>query len=240
MVPEPDDWRRLTEPRVREEDDEPHDPWAVPVAPRGKAVAHKAIKVVLDDRGAVSDVIVSQRWRVTIRPRDLGQALLDATNKAIAKTVSEQAAQLDLNHPNAQPNVEVREAPSADGDPTSPVAQNLVDEALNLLSHYQRDLAGYAARLRDAATATTRSESRGRYVTVTMSNRNITKIEVNKRWAERARSTEIRAEVLSAFQSAWQQAGPGGDSVPLPPSIARLAELASDPLALCRELGLSR
>ncbi|MGH3684257.1 MAG: hypothetical protein ACRDRU_12125 [Pseudonocardiaceae bacterium] len=46
---------------------------------------------------------------------------------------------------------------------------------------------------------------------------------------------------MSAFQAAWRQAASrGSGGIPLPPSIARLQELASDPEALSRQLGLSR
>jgi hypothetical protein len=63
---------------------------------------------------------------------------------------------------------------------------------------------------------------------------------VDTTWAAGARHTEIRAEALSAFKAAWRQATPDSAAIALPPSIARLQELASDPQALSRQLGLSR
>ncbi|MGH3791239.1 MAG: hypothetical protein ACRDQ9_10660 [Pseudonocardiaceae bacterium] len=141
-----DDWRRhFTEQDVDEEED--YHPRrttrADQVAPQGSAAA---ITVLVDEQGAVSDVVISAQWRGVVRPSDLGRVLLAAVNKAIANRVASQVEQLDLDA------LEVlhRNAPSAGGDPTSPVAQSLVNEVRDLFSRFDAELAEYTAQVRQA------------------------------------------------------------------------------------------
>ncbi len=134
-----------------------------------------------------------------------------------------------------------RDAPSAGGDPTSPVAESLVNEVLDLFSWFDTELEAYAAQVRQAATATNCGEGINGRIIVTAAAGQISAVDVDVRWASAARHTEIRAEAMSAFQAAWRQAASrGSGGIPFPPSIARLQELASDPEALSRQLGLSR
>ncbi len=193
------------------------------------------ITVRVDEHGVVSDVVIPRDWRESVQPRELGPAIVAAANEAVAQRVAEQAAQFDLDDP--QPHFVTREAPSANGDPDSPVAENLVNEVMQLFANYDSELAAYTAQLRASAKTTSHGESGGQRVTVGFTNGQVSSVDIDSTWAANARHTEIRAEVLSAFRAARPKPAA---AVPLPPSIARLAELASDPHALSRQLGLSR
>ncbi len=244
MSDEDDDWRRrFTEQDVDEEED--YRPRRTTPADRGlpqeSAEEPAAITVLVDEQGAVSDVVIPAQWRDVVRPRDLGRVLLEAVNKAVVNRVTSQVEQLDLDAPVERPVFSHRDAPSAGGDPTSPVAESLVNEVLDLFSRFDAELEAYAAQVRQAATATNRGEGVNGRIVVTVAAGQISGVDVDVRWASAARHTEIRAEAMSAFQAAWRQAASRGSSgIPLPPSIARLQELASDPEALSRQLGLSR
>jgi hypothetical protein len=194
-----------------------------------------AIAVTVDERGVVSDVTIPANWRDLVEPRDLGGALLDAANAAIAGRVAEQVDLFDVDGP--PPAFAHREVPSANGDPTSAVAENLVNEVLDLFSRFDAELETYARQVRQAVTATNRGESSDSRVVVTVDAGQIASVDIDTAWASSARHTEIRAAALTAFRAAWT-----GEATPvaLPPSIARLQELASDPQALSRQLGLSR
>ncbi|MET0133128.1 MAG: hypothetical protein ABW215_05995 [Kibdelosporangium sp.] len=195
-----------------------------------------AIAVVVDSRGAVSDVIVPARWHETVSARDLGLVLQETANKAIAKRVAEQVDEFDMDQP-------VRfghraDAPSAHGDPDSAVAENLVREALDLFANFNADLAAYTAQVKQSTPATSRGQGGNGRITVTLSAGQVSAVTVDAAWAASARHTEVRAEALSAFRAADQVSS--SPEVAFPASIARLHELASDPVALSRQLGLSR
>jgi hypothetical protein len=195
-----------------------------------------AVTVLVDERGVVTDVGIPAGWHRAMRPRELGPALLAAANTAIANRVAEQVELVDLDDP--APVFTTRDAPSADGDPTSAVAEDLVTEVLDLFSRYDAELATYAAQVRAATTTTNRGESGSGRVVVMFASGQVSAVDIDTTWAAGARHTEIRSEVLSAFQAAQRQARSA--TIPLPPSIARLQELASDPQALSRQLGLAR
>jgi hypothetical protein len=218
MPKDHNDWRR----RFTEQDTDDEEQHQQP----------RAITVLVDEQGVVSDVVIPARWRDSVHPEDLGRALAEAANKAMADRIAEQTEQFD---PNAPPQFTTRDAPSAHGDPTSPVAQSLVNEVLELLSTYSSELDAYTARLREIASAASRAEGTDGRIVVTFATGQVS-AEADAAWAASARRSEIRAEALSAFQAAQRQAAP----VALPPSLARLVELASDPEALCRQLGLTR
>jgi hypothetical protein len=237
------DWRRrFTEQDLYEEDGyrpRRRTP-AERAVPQDSAEDPAAITVAVDERGAVSDVVIPAQWRDVVQPHDLGQVLLEAVHKAIAHRVTSQVEQLDLDGPIEHPVFSRRDAPSAGGDPTSPVAESLVNEVLELFSRFDAELDAYAAQVRQAATATNRGEGVNRRIVVTVASGQVAGVDVDVRWVSAARHTEIRAEAISAFQAAWRQAAASGSgAIPLPPSIARLQELASDPEALSRQLGLS-
>lgn len=244
MSDEDNDWRRrFTEQDIDEEED--YRPRRTTPPDRGlpqqSAADPAAITVLVDERGVVSDVVIPAQWRDGVTPRDLGRVLLEAVNKAIVNRVTSQVEQLDLDAPAEPPVFSHRDAPSAGGDPTSPVAESLVNEVLELFSRFDAELEAYAGQVRQAASATNRGEGVNGHIVVTVAAGQVSGVDVDVRWASAARHTEIRAEAMSAFQAAWRQGAPrGSGGIPLPPSIARLQELASDPEALSRQLGLSR
>lgn len=194
------------------------------------------IVVTVDERRNVTGVLVVTDWRRWLAPRDLGDRLKDAANKAFMDQVGKDIDALD---PQVRPAPTHRDAPSADGDPSGPVAQALVAESMELFARFETELAQYTARLRAATTAVGRGESGGRNVRVAVSSGLVSSVEVDSRWAAHARHTEVAAEALAAFQAA-QRAGTDPARVDMPPTLVRLAELAGDPEALSRQLGLSR
>jgi hypothetical protein len=196
------------------------------------------IAVVVDDNAAVSDVVIPARWQNTVQPQDLGRVLLERANEAIAGRVTEQVERFAVDSP--APVYARREAPSANGDPTSQVAEDLVAEVMQLFARYNGELEAYTARVQQAATATHQAEGGTGRIKVTLAGGQVSAVDVDAAWAAGARHNEIRSEALGAFQAAWRNAELGTTNIPFPPSIARLQELASDPQALSRQLGLSR
>lgn len=236
-----EDWRRrFTEWDLDEEDDQPRRrPVKPKPAPADETQEFGPIQVVLDQSGAVRDLVIPENWRETTAPRELGPALLDAANRALTNLVADQVETFDLGSVPEQPVMVHRDVPHAGGDPTSPIAQALVNEVLDLFSRYDADLETYTAQVRQAAAATSRGAGGNGRIVVTMTGGRITGVETDPRWAATARYTEVRVEALTAFQAA-QRGSATTRSVALPASIARLQELASDPHALSRQLGLSR
>ena len=245
MADEDNDWRRrFTAQDIDEEEEDYRSRRTTPAdrgLPQESVVDPAAVTVLVDERGVVSDVVISAQWRDVVAPRDLGRVLLEAVRKAIANRVTSQVEQLNQDAPLERPVFSHRDAPSAGGDPTSPVAESLVNEVLELFSRFDSELEAYAVQVRQAASATNRGEGVNGHIVVTVTAGQISGVDVDVRWASAARHTEIRAEAMSAFQAAWPQEASGSSGgIPLPPSIARLQELASDPEALSRQLGLSR
>ncbi len=244
MSDEDNDWRRrFTTQDIDEQED--YRPRRTTPADRGmpqdSAADPAAVTVLVDEQGVVSDVVIPAQWRDVVAPRDLGRVLLEAVNKAITNRVTSQVEQLDLDGSLERPVFAHRDVPSAGGDPTSPVAESLVNEVLELFSRFDTELEAYAVQVRQAASAKNRGEGVNGHIVVTVGAGQVSGVDVDVRWASAARHTEIRAEAMSAFQAAWRQgASRGCGGIPLPPSIARLQELASDPEALSRQLGLSR
>jgi hypothetical protein len=232
-----DDWDAEEGFRIRSEPDswgtsQPQDePQEEPPAP---------VVVTVDDDGRFSTATVSRNWAERIDARALGDEVQEAANKALtdhmAVAVEQSLANLD---PNAQPPVVHREAPSAGGDPSSATAKNLVAEILDLFGQFDNQFTQFTASLQQVATGDHRGESAGRNVVVTLTRGQITAVQLDPQWAAGAAPTEIGAEVLAALQTAQRNAGDIKD-IALPPALARLQELGSDPEALSRQLGLSK
>lgn len=194
------------------------------------------IEVTVDDSNVVTAVGVPPGWRDSVEPRELGKALLTASNNAIVARLREQVRGLDAPAPDAGRR---DDASDAYGNPSSPVARGLVAEIEELMARFPRDLALHRERLREAATATAVEPGPNRRVRVAASAGRVTAVEVDPRWARTARHTEIRMEATAALRAATGRAAPVDPArVPLPPSLARLRELAADPDALRRQLGL--
>lgn len=198
------------------------------------------VVVTVDDEGRFSTVAVAKHWDERIDARALGDEVRDAANKALtdhmAVAVEQNLANFD---PNAQPPAPHREAPSAGGDTSSDTAKDLVTEILDLFGQFDTQFTQFTASLQQVATGDHRGESAGRNVVVTLTRGQITAVQLEAQWAAGAAPTEIGAEVLAALQTAQRNAGDIKD-IALPPALARLQELGSDPEALSRQLGLSK
>lgn len=235
-MPTRDDWRRgFAEPDLGTDDPRP-----TPTPPEPGGVSyegaddHGVVTVTVDGSGSVSDVVIPPTWRDTVAPDELGSALLTAANNAFLSRLADDLGHADLEQEPAS-------APESDGNPSDEPVASMVIEVDDLIAQFDRDLGIYRDRLRaaaDTATATRRGIN-GR-IEVTMGPGIVSAVTVDPRWAGHARYTEIRAEALAAFQAACRQAGTERpDAVPLPASLARIQELARDPRALSKQLGLS-
>jgi hypothetical protein len=189
------------------------------------------IKVRVDRSGAVTEVAVPPTWREKLHPRELGPALVTAANAALTSR---------LTPPPEPTPVSRRDARDAYGDPSSQVAQDLVNEFAALFANFERDLATYRKDLRGAANATATGRGTKGTVEVTMAHGRVTGVTVHPAWAKSARNTDIRVEALAAFTAAQRRLAPlAPNTVPAPAPITRLRELTSDPHALSKQLGLS-
>lgn len=186
------------------------------------------VKVTVDQTGAVTDVVVAPNWREKVHPRDLGHALATAANTALT------------TRPAAEPEPETTPVRGEARDLSGQTTQELVNEFAALFAVFERDLEIYRDDLREAATATATARSAKGTVEVTMTHGRVTRVTVNPGWAKSARNNDIRVEALAAFTAAERQlAYLAPNTVPLPASIIRLRELAGDPHALSKQLGLS-
>lgn len=198
-----------------------------------------AIRVVVDASGTVTDVVVAANWRDKVPPGELGVALTAATNLALSSRFAHRVehAEVEADIPrDARPD-----ARDAGGDPSSPVARDRVREIAGLLAVFERDFATYQRELREAAAnATAGARSTKGAIEVTMEHGLVAAVTVNPSWAKSAGNADVRAEVLGALTAAAGQLARAGPSAVTPPaSIARLRELAGDPNALSKEMGLS-
>ena len=192
-----------------------------------------AIAVTVDERRLVTRVVVAADWRDRIDPAALGECLKAAANEAILDEVSRPAEELP---PPAPTPLHRDDAPSAGGDPTSPA---LIAEVMELFARFDTELAQYTRQLRDASTAPSQGASGNGNVLVVLAAGQVSRVEVNPRWAARAGHAMVAAEALAAFQAAQRAEADDAPVVRMPPGLARLVELAGDPYALSRQLGLS-
>lgn len=196
------------------------------------------VQVMVDGSGAVADVVLARAWRERVAPRELGHALLTAANNALSDWLANTIEHLDLEP--GTPEVSRADAVDAGGDPSSRVTRDLVNEIRELFATFDRDLDGYRDQLRKATSRTAEGYGSNSRIHVSMAPGQVSRVTADIRWAAAARYTEIRAEALGAFQAAGRQlAGADPSTVPLPASLARLRELAGDPTALSRQLGLT-
>jgi hypothetical protein len=190
------------------------------------------IQVVVDERGAVSDVVIPAGWDKTVIPKDLGNVVRDKANEAIAQYIGAQIEHFD----EAAATPAAAAAKPVLGDPDA-----LLAEVMTLFAQVDAELTTFAGQVRAAAAASYAGEGMNRKVSVTMSHGQVTGVVLDQHWLAGARHTEVRAEVLSAFQAAARQvATSGAGTVRLPPALARLQELAGDPVALNRQLGMAQ
>ncbi|HEU5475624.1 MAG TPA: hypothetical protein VFV67_33700 [Actinophytocola sp.] len=234
-----DGWHRgFAEPDLGDEDRPPPTPRSKPGTTGFTGADDRdVITVTVDGTGVVADVGVPPNWRDWIGPRELGQALLTAANNALSGWLGDMIERTDLE-PGLSTTTRA-DALDAGGDPSSAVARNLMAEIGELFATVDRDLAAYREQLVRAANVTAEAKGSNGRIHVTMAPGSVSAVTVDSRWATSARYTEIRAEALGAFRAAGRQLD-GAGTVSVPASLARIQELASDPVALCRELGLSR
>ncbi|AXB41349.1 hypothetical protein [Amycolatopsis albispora] len=173
-----------------------------------------AVEVVVDSDLRVTDVVLRADWRESVGSGGLGEALRTAANDALAAGLVEQPD-------HRKPETVTRE----------------------LFALVDRDLERYERQVLDSihsALAVPGEQGVNGRIEVRMSPGEVTEVTVDRCWADSARHTEIRAEALSAFQAAARRLASGGPgTIELPSSLARLRELAGDPAALRRQLGLS-
>jgi hypothetical protein len=227
-VPTRDEWRRgFAEPDLGDAD--PRHPTTDPSEVRFEGSDdHGVITVVVDGSGAVANVVIPANWKATVAPDELGAALRTAANNAFFGWLAGELGDADLEQQPAAP------------DPPAQAAANMA-EVDDLIAQFDRDFRIYRERLRAAAvTATATSRGINGKIEVTMQPRHVSAVSVDPRWLRGVRYTEVRAEALAAFRAACRQAGTGiPDTVPMPASIARICELASDPRALRTRPGRS-
>jgi hypothetical protein len=193
------------------------------------------VRVVVDRSGAVTDVVVARNWPEKVHPRQLALALTTAVNVALANRMMD-----ELTHTDLEPEVTPRkDARDARGNPSGAVAQELKAEIAGLLAAFGRDLETYRRELSDTAGATVGARSPKGAVEVTMGHGRAVQVTVDPTWAKSARHNDVRTETLAALRAADQRLATLPRVVTPPPSMARLRELAGDPAALNRELGLS-
>jgi len=205
--------------------------------PQDQQEQQDPVTVALDDEGRFSAVTVDREWRELLDPRRLGEELKEAANKALTDYLAV-AVERNLAEAQAQPAAH-REAPSANGDPSSATAKNLVNEILDLFGQFDAQFTQFTQALQQVATGDHRGESTTSSVVVTLARGQVTGVEVDEKWSRTAAHTEIGMETLAALQKAQRAAGDIKD-VQMPPALARLQQLGSDPEALSRQLGLSR
>lgn len=193
------------------------------------------VTVVVDRRGMVTDVVIAAQWRDKVHPRELGSALCTAANEALAGRLADEFEHLELES-EFRP-VTRQDAREAGGDPTGEIAQNLQAEVAELLVAFDSEVVTYQRELSEKANATASARSRKGAVEVTLGHGRVVTVTVDPSWAKTATHTGVRVEALGAFTAADEQLGAPSTVTP-PPAIARLTQLAADPPALFRELGL--
>lgn len=239
-MPRSDDFEEIP---VNVWDDEPRPAEAEQAQPDSEPQedAGDDIVVTVDAAAIVREVSVPRDWRKRMRPHQLGQALLAAATAAVTEQCVEHWRTFDIDAEVRRASASTsRDAPSAGGDPDGPVARALTEEILGLIERIPQEQDDLLNQARAAAAAQTRTAGPGGHITVSMTGRQITAVDIAPKWALMARYLEIEAEAAAAFRSAQRTAPPlGPDTTVLPPAMARLRELVADPVALTRQLGLT-
>ncbi|TCO57086.1 hypothetical protein [Actinocrispum wychmicini] len=198
----------------------------------------ETVRVVLDSAGIAGSVVIPADWDESMTPDELGRRVTEAFDDATMRYVSAEADRIQFDE---QPVVTHRaDAQDAGGSPSSPVARQTVAEIQELAANFYRELDVYAAATKRALNTPTDGTGPNKTVVVHMSAGRITGITIDADWARSARYTEVSSEILSALQQAQREGDRArSQQVPVPPSIARLQELVSDPQAFVRQLGLA-
>lgn len=195
------------------------------------------VAVVVDRLGTVTDVVLAAKWREKVRPAELGPALCTAANEALTGRLAHRFEHLELDtefRPVPRPD-----ARDAGGDPAGAVAGELQTEVAELLVAFDRAVVTYQRELSAAVNTTAGGRSRTGAVEVTMGHGQVITVTVDPGWAKSATRAGVRAEALGAFTAAGRQLATADPTAVTPPvALARLAQLAADPAALSKELGL--
>ncbi|MPZ65194.1 MAG: hypothetical protein GEU83_06640 [Pseudonocardiaceae bacterium] len=215
---------------------------------RGQNGTH-AVRVTVGGDGNVSDVEIDQSWRRTVGEQGLSAAVLEAVTDATMRRLAQwaEAVASEQSH-SAQPN---EGAGSGELTTTGPVrppglsdnaeARRTVQEVLSLLKNVEAELDDLEREVKRRGQQHVVGRSPSHLVKVTMAGRGqVVDVNIQRRLMQRADERLLARELTKAFHAAYERAdalkldGFLGDG-----KLSRLQDLAADPNALLRRLGLN-
>jgi len=199
-----------------------------------------SVRAVINSTGLVRSVAVEPEWRTALRPHELGGAVLAAVRAANKEQLTVWAGEVQANDSAPQP---VRTpAPEPEHDVPSPAIGGehaaAVEEVFGLLDKMTKELAGITEGLTTLQTARTVGQSPGRHVTVTLTGKQLTQVEIDPPWTAQANHREITGEIRGAIKAAYEQARRTAAETLATSASTQLQALAADPAVFLRKLGL--
>jgi DNA-binding protein YbaB len=197
-----------------------------------------SVTVALNARGLVTKVIVAGSWRDTMRPHQLGRAVLDAIDAGGQRLLSAWASAVAENDGNRHVEA-VAEPAVAVPAPSDEARAATVQELFGLIEKLDNEFAGRTAGVVTVATAKTVGRSGGRHVAVTLTGKQISTVDINEEWLAVANHQDIANEVLAAIRAAYETARRTASEILANSAATQLQALTRDPAALLRRLGMS-
>ncbi|WBU38694.1 hypothetical protein [Homoserinibacter sp. YIM 151385] len=202
-----------------------------------------AVTVHLDAEGGFDRVSLGEDWREDVGVDGLGPAVAQASQQA-ATARMQQWSDESIERPEGE-DAAPQPAPMSFrlGDPTSTEARASLDQLRELAATAESQLEGFAAAIKAAQNTETAGSSPDRSVRVVISANIVSKVEIDRRWAENASDGLIERTIADALRSASPERNPADAREQAWsgfPELAAVRELAHNPEDLMRRLGVIR
>jgi DNA-binding protein YbaB len=170
-----------------------------------------AVQVLVDQDGQVRDIQLSGSWRSHIDPRDLGPAVVEAVGAAVNQRAAAWAEPVATGA--GRRGRAAGDAEGAAAEPGQSAFGPLLGgpllgdglsgrQLLDLLDGVEAELDGFQQRVRQWLARGAEGRSDGGHVTAVLAGGQLSRVEIDPRWAAQARHTEIGREIRLAVQQA--------------------------------------
>lgn len=185
----------------------------------------ETISVTIDADGAITAVELPDSAHDRTKAHLLAAAVVQATRNAGLDRLRGWAVSTGTPHPSV-----VADAPPASPSPAPTVAAGDLTgrRLLDLVHGVTAELDAFAQRAQQQATRRVAARSGGKHVRAIYVGDQLSQVEIDVRWAARARATEVSLEIADAVRKAQKSAA---NSAPDPsnvgPSFTELQRIAA-------------
>lgn len=175
------------------------------------------VTVELNGAGLVTKVEVREGWRRRLPAHQVGPAILAAVEAAAERRLERWAAEVTENH-------EAPESPFV-VPAVEPATPDAIQAIFGLIEQAEKETAGVV----DLHTRATRGASPGGHVTVTLTGKQLTAVDVDGQWLRLANHTDLATAAHAAIRAAYRVAREHADGVLTGSAAVRLKQLTVDP-----------